>query len=68
MVAGRHSRPTLERYPAAALAAVFGVPPSCLLDRDRGPSVLDEELLEREREIVLGIVRQFTSQGSPPSG
>jgi hypothetical protein len=30
--------------------------------------VLDEELLERERKIVLGIVRQFRSQSSPPSG
>jgi len=65
----------------AALAAVFGVPPSYLLDRAKEPSVLDEEVLEaltvetadailresarlpeREKEIVLGIVRQFGSQ------
>jgi len=61
----------------AALAAVFGVEPSYLMDR-REPPLLDAELLEglsdettreitrralslpeREREIVLGIVRQF---------
>jgi transcriptional regulator with XRE-family HTH domain len=65
----------------AALAAAFGAPPSYLLDRGKGPSVLDEELLEglrdettrqitrgtlrlpeRERRIVLGIVRQFETQ------
>jgi DNA-directed RNA polymerase specialized sigma24 family protein len=65
----------------AALAAVFGVPASYLLDRGKEPSVLDEEVLEaladetadailresarlpeREKEIVLGIVRQFGSQ------
>jgi transcriptional regulator with XRE-family HTH domain len=64
-----------------ALAAAFGVPPSYLLDRDKNPSILDEEVLEaladetagailresarlpeREKEIVLGIVRQFGSQ------
>ena len=62
---------------AAALAAVFGVEPSYLVDRKEPPS-LDAELLEglsdettreitrealrlpvREREIVLGIIRQF---------
>ena len=52
MVAGRLSRPNPERCPAAVPAAVFGVPPWCLLNRSRGPWVLDEELLEREREIV----------------
>jgi phage portal protein BeeE len=65
----------------AALAAVFGVPPSYLLDRGKDPSVLDEEVLEaladeaagailresarlpeREKRIVLGIVRQIGSQ------
>ena len=70
---------------AAALAAVFGVPPSFLLDRGREPPVLDEETLkaladesagailresarlpEREKEIVLGIVRQFRSQPDEP--
>ena len=70
----------------AALAAVFGVEPSYLVDRKEPPS-LDAELLEglsdgttreitrqaqrlpeREREIVLGIVRQFGGQGSPPNG
>jgi len=30
----------------AALAAVFGVEPSYLVGRGRGPSVLDEETLE----------------------
>jgi transcriptional regulator with XRE-family HTH domain len=71
----------------AALAAVFGVPPSYLLDWDRDPSVLDGEALdalsdetagailrgsarlpEREKTIVLGIVRQFESQRAGPSG
>jgi transcriptional regulator with XRE-family HTH domain len=65
----------------ATLAAVFGVEPSYLVDRQEPPS-LDTELLdgmrdettreitrealrlpEREREIVLGIVRQFGAQG-----
>jgi hypothetical protein len=64
----------------AALAAVFGVEPSYLMDRE-GSSPLDAELLEglrdettreitreamrlpeRERRIVLGIVRQFEAQ------
>ncbi len=69
----------------AALAAVFGVQPSFLVDSKEAPS-LDAELLEemhdetkreitrealrlpeRERGIVLGIVRQFGSQGPSPS-
>jgi transcriptional regulator with XRE-family HTH domain len=60
-----------------ALASVFGVEPSYLLDRGE-PSLLDEELVnalrdedvrditressrlpDRERQLVLGIVRQF---------
>jgi transcriptional regulator with XRE-family HTH domain len=64
----------------AALASVFGVEPSHLLDRGE-PSLLDEELVEalrdedvgdvtressrlpdRERRLVLGIVRQFREQ------
>jgi transcriptional regulator with XRE-family HTH domain len=70
----------------AALASVFGVEPSYLLDR-KGMPLLDEELLEalrdetvreatreiswlpeRERRLVLGIVRQFGNPGEPPSG
>ena len=62
----------------AALAAVFGVEPSYLVDRGKEPPPLDAELIEgmrdettrqitrealrlaeREREIVLGVVRQF---------
>jgi len=65
----------------AALAAVFGVPPSYMLDRGAQPEVLDEEALkalsdktvgailkesarlpEREKRLVLGIVRQFSDQ------
>jgi len=61
----------------AALASIFGVEPSYLLDRGE-PSLLDEELVQalrgedvqditressrlpdRERQLVLGIVRQF---------
>ena len=68
----------------AALAAVFGVPPSYLMDRGTETEVLDEEALkaladrtvsailkesarlpEREKRIVLGIVRQFSDQLRP---
>jgi hypothetical protein len=64
-----------------ALAAVFGVPTSYLVDRGKGQPVLDAELMdaltddtanvilresarlpEREKRIVLGIVREFESQ------
>src|SRR5918999_2255690 len=70
----------------AALASVFGVEPSYLLDRGE-PSLLDEELVQalrdedvrditressrlpyRERQLVLGIVRQFRDQKAAPSG
>jgi transcriptional regulator with XRE-family HTH domain len=70
----------------AALAAVFGVEPSYLVDRWGAPplgaelmdGLRDEttreitrralHLPEREKKIVLGIVRQFGDQGRPPSG
>ncbi len=70
----------------AALASVFGVESSYLLDRGE-PSLLDEELVEalrdedvrditresarlpdRERQLVLGIVRQFRDQKVASSG
>src|SRR5918995_4113032 len=70
----------------AALASVFGVEPSYLLDRGE-PSLLDEELVQalrdedvreitressrlpdRERRLVLGIVRQFRDQKAAPRG
>ena len=70
----------------AALASVFGVEPSSLLDRGE-PSLLDGELVQalrdenvrditressqlpdRERQLVLGIVRQFRDQKSAPTG
>ena len=70
----------------AALASVFGVEPSYLLDRGE-PSLLDEQLVHalrdgdvreitressrlpgRERQLVLGIVRQFRDQHAGPSG
>jgi transcriptional regulator with XRE-family HTH domain len=70
----------------AALASVFGVEPSYLLDRGE-PTLLDEELAQalrdedvrvitressrlpdRERRLVLGIVRQFGDQKAMPSG
>ena len=70
----------------AALAGVFGVEPSYLLDRGE-PPLLDEELVnalrdedvrditressrlpDRERRLVLGIVRQFRDQKAAPSG
>lgn len=69
-----------------ALAGVFGVEPSYLLDRGQ-PSLLDEELVrvlrdadvqditresarlpDRERQLVLGIVRQFRDQKAATSG
>jgi len=76
---GKIADPSVGRI--AALAAVFGVPPSYMLDRGTEPEILDEETLkalanktadailkesarlpERERGIVLGIVRQFSDQ------
>jgi transcriptional regulator with XRE-family HTH domain len=76
---GKTADPSVGRV--AALAAVFGVPPSYVLDRGTGSEVLDEETLkaladktvgailkesarlpEREKQIVLGIVRQFSDQ------
>jgi hypothetical protein len=82
---GRIADPTVGQV--AALAAVFGVEPSYLLDRGTDLSVLDEETLDaladetanailketarlpdREKRIVLGIMRQLGDQGPPPSG
>jgi hypothetical protein len=76
--------PTVSQV--SALAAVFGVEPSYLVDR-KEPPLLDADLLEglsdettrqitcealrlreREKKIVLGVVRQFGDQGPPPSG
>jgi transcriptional regulator with XRE-family HTH domain len=81
---GTVSDPTVGQV--AALASVFGVEPSYLLDRG-DPSLLDEELAQalrdedvrditrecsrlpdRERRLVLGIVRQFRDQKSAPTG
>ena len=80
---GRIADPTVGQV--AALAAVFGVEPSYLVDRKEPPkfdaelieSLSDEttreitrevlRLPEREKQIVLGIVRQF-GEGSSPSG
>jgi transcriptional regulator with XRE-family HTH domain len=69
-----------------ALASVFGVEPSYLLDRGE-PPLLNEELVralrdedvrdivressrltDRERRLVLGIVRQFRDQKAASSG
>jgi transcriptional regulator with XRE-family HTH domain len=68
-----------------ALASVFGVEPSYLLDRGE-PLLLDEQLVhalrdedvraitressrlpDRERRLVLGIVRQFRDQKAAPA-
>jgi transcriptional regulator with XRE-family HTH domain len=81
---GAISDPTVGQV--AALASVFGVEPSYLLDRGE-PPLLDEELVkalrdedvrdivressrlpDRERRLVLGIVRQFGDQKVAPSG
>jgi transcriptional regulator with XRE-family HTH domain len=80
---GAVSDPTVGQI--AALASVFGVQPSCLLDWGE-PSLFDEELVQalrnedvrditressqlpdRERRLVLGIVRQFRGQHEGPS-
>ncbi len=81
MRTGEVPAPTVGQV--AALAAVFGVPTSYLVDR-KGQPVLDEEALaalsdetaaailkesarlpEREKRIVLGVVREF---GEAPGG
>jgi transcriptional regulator with XRE-family HTH domain len=81
---GTVSDPTVGQV--VALAGVFGVEPSYLLDRREQP-LLDEELVQalrdedvrditressrlpdRERRLVLGIVRQFGDQRAMPSG
>jgi transcriptional regulator with XRE-family HTH domain len=81
---GAISDPTVGQV--AALASVFGVESSYLLDRGE-PPLLDEELVQalrdddvrditressrlpdRERQLVLGIVRQFRNQKVAPSG
>jgi transcriptional regulator with XRE-family HTH domain len=81
---GAISDPTVGQL--GALASVFGVEPSYLVDREE-PTLLDEELVQalrdedvrditressrlpdRERQLVLGIVRQFRNQKAAPSG
>jgi hypothetical protein len=76
---GSISDPTVGQV--SALAAVFGVAPSYLVDRDTDPQFLDEETLDalsdetanailresarlpdREKRIVLGIVREFAGR------
>ena len=80
---GAESDPTVSQI--AALAGVFGVEVSYLLDRGE-PPLLDEELVQalrdedvrditressrlpdRERRLVLGIVRQFKDQKAAPA-
>jgi transcriptional regulator with XRE-family HTH domain len=80
---GADSDPTVGQV--AALASVFGVEPSYLLDR--GEPLFDGELVEalrnrtvreatreisrlpeKERRLVLGIVRQFGGQTAASSG
>jgi transcriptional regulator with XRE-family HTH domain len=80
---GAASDPTVGQV--MAMASVFGVETSYLLDREE-PSLLDEELMQalrdedvrditressrlpdRERRLVLGIVRQFGDQHVGPS-
>jgi transcriptional regulator with XRE-family HTH domain len=39
-----------------ALAAAFGIPPSCLLDRGREPAVLHEEVLEALADETAGAI------------
>ena len=82
--AGRISDPTVGQI--AALASVFGVEPSYLVDRKEPPR-LDAELLEglsdettreitreavrlpeRDKGIVLGVVRQFAGRSEAEDG
>jgi len=54
----------LQNHPSqvAALAAAFGVPPSYLLDQDKNPSVLDEEVLEAlANKSAAAILRESAS-------
>jgi hypothetical protein len=81
---GKIADPTLRQV--ATLAALFGVEPSYLVDRQEPPP-LDAELLgglsdettreitrevvrlpERERGIVLGVVRQFAGRSEAEDG
>jgi transcriptional regulator with XRE-family HTH domain len=76
MRTGKIADPTVSQV--SALAAVFGVPLSYLVDRGKGRLILDDEVMdaladetaaailresaplpEREKRIVLGIVREF---------
>jgi transcriptional regulator with XRE-family HTH domain len=76
---GKIADPTVGQV--AALAAVFGVPTSYLVDRGEGTPVLDADTLdaltdetataivresarlpEREKRVVLGIVREFAGR------
>ena len=69
---GKFADPSVGRV--AALAAVFGVPPSYVLHQDEealkaladktAGAILKESarLPEREKRLVLGIVRQFSDQ------
>jgi transcriptional regulator with XRE-family HTH domain len=71
---GAVSDPTVGQV--AALASVFGVETSYFLDRRERPlldeelvqALLDENVRDITREIVLGIVRQFRDQKGMPSG
>src|SRR5215212_6072183 len=72
---GAISDPTVGQL--GALASVFGVEPSHLLDgaepplRDEDVQAITREssrLPDRERRLVLGIVRQFRDQRAAPSG
>jgi hypothetical protein len=68
------SDPTVSQV--AALAGVFGVDPSYLLDEELLQALRDEDvrhitressrLPDGERRIVLGIVRQFRDQHVGP--
>ena len=81
---GANPDPTVSQV--AALAAVFGVAPSYLVDQ-KVPPVLDDEVMgaladetanailresarlpDREKRIVLGVVRQFGEGRATPSG
>jgi transcriptional regulator with XRE-family HTH domain len=76
---GKVPDPTVSKV--VALAAVFGVPASYLVDRGEGAPALDDEVMEaladetvaailresarlpeREKRMVLGIVREFAGQ------
>jgi hypothetical protein len=58
---GKFPDPAVSKV--AALAAVFGVPPSYLVDRDKRPTLLDEETLEALTDETAAAILRETLRG-----